>query len=285
MNRTYPLLRSKTLTSARLRGWPLPAHRSGDKNERGRILIVGGSQELPGPVTLCATAALRAGAGKLQIATSPAIAPQIGIAMPEALSVAFEKADPLMQHADAAVLGPGMDSDACATLLTRLLPLARGPVVLDAAALVCIGADPALVRGAGVGVVLTPHAGEMAALLQCERREVENGPVRALHAAVERFGAWIALKGERTWIAGPQSDLYCNTSGTAALATSGSGDTLAGIIGGLLARGTHPLHAIAWGVYVHAKAGERLKRETGAGFLARELPAQVPLIIRTIERG
>ena len=227
---------------------------------------------------MAGVAALRAGAGKLQIATAPETTTAIGCAVPEALVVPFDDAEQLAQRAHAIVFGPGMDGDPqCAQLLTRLAAVASVPMVLDAAALHVLGS-------AGVTIartsVLTPHAGEMADLLACDRAEVENDPEGALAACVQRHGATVVLKGERTYVAAPGSEIFCNKKGTIGLATSGSGDVLAGIIGGLLARGADPLQAALWGVYVHAHAGERLVKRNGIGFLAREIAAEVPAILR-----
>ena len=110
--------------------------------------------------------------------------------------------------------------------------------------------------------------------------EIQQHPQLAVRAACERFGAVVALKGEQTYITSPDGAVYCNRYGTVGLATSGSGDTLAGIIGGLAARGLAPLPATLWGVYLHAKAGEALMKEMGLGFLARELLAQIPPLMK-----
>ncbi len=275
--RTSP---SKTIAPDLLRAWRLPLH-GGDKDARGRVLVVGGSINLPGPIILAATAALRAGAGKLQVATAAEAVLGVGCTVPEALVVAFDDAAALAEHADAIVFGPGMsEGGECARLLANIASRTRAPVLLDAAALYTLnnGAAP-VPRNA----VLTPHAREMAALLGRDPESVERDPQEALLSAVQRFQATIALKGERTYIASPASEkIYCNESGTAGLATSGSGDVLAGIIGGLLARGAQPLQATVWGVYLHARAGERLMQRSGIGFLAREIAAEVPPIIREL---
>ncbi|HEY0034423.1 MAG TPA: NAD(P)H-hydrate dehydratase, partial [Devosia sp.] len=96
-------------------------------------------------------------------------------------------------------------------------------------------------------------------------------------------GAVVVMKGGQTHIASPQGEVWSSSHGNVGLATSGSGDTLAGIIAGLLARGASPLLAAQWGVFVHAEAGERLKREHGLlGYLAREIPAKVPAILQDL---
>jgi NAD(P)H-hydrate repair Nnr-like enzyme with NAD(P)H-hydrate dehydratase domain len=90
------------------------------------------------------------------------------------------------------------------------------------------------------------------------------------------------MKGATSYVADPSGALYRNDHGDVGLATSGSGDVLAGVIGGLLARGAEPLHAAAWGVALHARAGAALSARIGLGFLARELPAEVPPLMREL---
>lgn len=143
----------------------------------------------------------------------------------------------------------------CLTWLVRLLNGLRTNVVLDAAALACVGKRPRMLERATAKCVLTPHAGEMAALLSITRDRIERDPPTYALRAAKRFASVVALKGAQTFIATPSGELFCNKAGTVGLATSGSGDTLAGIIGGLLARGLSPLDATLWGVYAHAKAG------------------------------
>lgn len=275
-----PLHRSKALGAAQLRRWPLPLPHDGDKDDRGATLVIAGAKEMPGAAILCAESALRAGAGKLQIATDGVIAPYVGAAVPEALVTTFDEAPAYAQHADSVVLGPGMtDEKRCARLIARVATVARKGLVLDAAALAALGAAAGAFETHAAAAVLTPHAGEMASLLGVRKATVERDPARFAARAAARFRAVVALKGAQTYVAAPDGTLYCHTGGTVGLATSGSGDTLAGIIGGLLARGVEPLGAACWAVVVHARAGEALMKKTGVGFLARELLAEFPRLL------
>jgi len=281
------------LTPATLRGIPLPEpDESGSKEERGRILIVGGERENPGAMLLSGTAALRAGAGKLRLATVRSIAVALGIAIPEARVFGLDEtehgaidpaaADELLRVAggvDALVLGPGMIDEASASKLTgAVLARVDGPAVaLDAGAFPYLAANPdALLRLDGRAVI-TPHAGEMAKILGVEKAEVERDPLATARRAAEELGAVVALKGPDTFIAAPDGQAYRYANGGVGLATSGSGDVLAGIVGGLLARGADPLRAAAWAVYLHGEAGNALAAASGGiGYLARELPAEIP---------
>jgi ADP-dependent NAD(P)H-hydrate dehydratase len=289
--------RPQPVTPARLRRLPLPPlDPSADKEGRGRVLIAGGSAENPGGVLLAAEAALRAGAGKLQLATVEAIAIAAGMAIPEARVFAFPAAggegiDPgagkgiaeRADRVDALLIGPGLvDEDAAGRLAREVLKrIERPAVVLDAGALAALRADADALRALDGRAVLTPHAGEMAQLLGMEREAVEDDPLAAARQAVDAFGAVIALKGAETTVVAPGGAAFRYTRGGVGLGTSGSGDVLGGLVAGLLARGADPLRAAVWGVFLHGEAGNALARRQGAvGFLARELAGEVPRILR-----
>ena len=281
------------VTEALLRTHPLPDHDGGGSKEaRGTVLVVGGSVEVPGGALLAAVGALRAGAGKLQIATVRAAAVGMGLAVPEALvmglpeteagGIAPEAAERLAKratHADAVLIGPGMmDPDATAQLVAGLLDRLDGlAIVLDAGALHDLQARRDALRRHAGRVILTPHAGEMARLLDIPRAEVETDPLLAARHTASLLGCTVVMKGAQTHVVTPQGEAWLFQGGTIGLATSGSGDTLAGVVTGLAARGAPPLWAAIWGVYLHGTAGRRLMdRHGGVGFLARELLAEVP---------
>lgn len=288
------------LTADLLRGRPLPRHGDDDDKEgRGRVLVIGGSVEVPGAALLAAVGALRAGAGKLQIATCRSVAPNLGLVVPEALvvglpetaegGIAPDAAESLVARADrcdAVLLGPGMeDQPAVDALAAALIAGTRRPVlVLDAAALMGLRAHKDALRAHAGRVVLTPHAGEMAGLLGISRDEVVADQAGTARRAAAMLHAVVALKGGCTIIAAPDGRAWSYGGGGIGLATSGSGDTLAGIVTGLLARGTAPETALLWGVFLHGEAGNRLARTRGRiGFLARELLAEVPAIMASLE--
>jgi hydroxyethylthiazole kinase-like uncharacterized protein yjeF len=288
---------ARTLDEDAVRAWPLPALAHDiDKEARGRIVVVAGSREIPGAAVLAATAALRAGAGKLVIATAASVAPHMAFAMPEARVIALPETTAggfamqgvaLLHHclagADAAVIGPGLvDEEATCVFVAALLPLLAGrPVVLDALAM-----NAARTAGRfAEPVLLTPHAGEMAHLSGQSKESVLADPQAAALAAARRWNAVVAVKGAITLIATPQGRLWRHEGGNCGLATSGSGDTLAGAIAGLAARGATLEQACAWGVVLHAQAGERLAARLGpVGFLARELPAEMLAVMNALQR-
>lgn len=281
------------VTTEVLRGWPLPEPGEG-KESRGAVLVVGGALDTPGAVLLAGLAALRVGAGKLTIATPAPNAPALVVTVPEAgvtgLPVGSDGAiDPsaadivaeLIDGADAVVLGPGMRGPGASNeLLTRLLPaLGKGDqlTVLDAMGLTCGAYDAAACARIGSGVVATPNRKEAGILLDLEE-DANTASEGALAGRVaERLGAVVALRSN---IAAPDGRQWLDGSGTAGLGTSGSGDVLAGAIGGLAARGADPAQAAVWGAHLHAQAGERLAARVGrVGFLARELLDELPRVL------
>jgi ADP-dependent NAD(P)H-hydrate dehydratase len=279
-----------------LRAWQLPEP-TGGKNARGAILVIGGSGETLGAVLLAAEAALRAGAGKLQVATAESVAPLAAVALPEALVRALPQTDggairaaaadrvrDLAESAAAVLIGPGMaDAEETQGLVDRLLPHLRGPVALDALGLASVTADPDCLGHLQGRVVLTPNPTEMAYALHVEQPQIEEEPARATAELAERARAVVGLGGATSWIAAPGGRLWRDDSGGAGLGVSGSGDVRAGIVAGLLARGADPAQAAVWGSHLHGRAGERLAATVGRlGFLARELPAQVPAVVDEI---
>jgi len=284
------------VTPRLLRAWPLPLPSDdADKEGRGRVLVVAGAPELPGTAVLAATAALRAGAGKLRIATVGSIAAHVGIAVPEARVFALPETaggaiDPdaaeqlaqLSNACQATLLGPGLvETETIRRLLVRLLPeLRETVVVLDSEAMMAVGECHRELHALPTRAILTPHAGEMAGLLGIAKDDVLAEPVGTARRAADHFRAVIALKGAETVIASPGGEAWRNRSGNVGLATSGSGDTLSGIIAGLVARGADPAQATVWGVYLHGSAGDRLAERVGPlGFLARELLAEIPSLM------
>ncbi|HZF95327.1 MAG TPA: NAD(P)H-hydrate dehydratase [Allosphingosinicella sp.] len=279
-----------------LRRFPLPEHpEDSSKEDRGRLLVIAGSRELQGAAYLAGVAALRAGAGKLQIATAASIALHLGAAIPEARVIAHaetedgcvdpESIGPIVKwagSAQAVMIGCGMqDGPPLEKLLDALLECgADVPLVVDAAALGCLAPRAETLRAWRGGAVILPHAGEMAKLLDRTREAVEADPADAARTAAERFGVVALVKGPVSHIVAPDGRAFRFKGGGVGLATSGSGDTLAGIVGGFCARGADALTAALWGVYTHGEAGRILSEKVGrVGFLAREILDLVPQIV------
>ncbi|HEV7881833.1 NAD(P)H-hydrate dehydratase [Bradyrhizobium sp.] len=286
------------VTAELLRAHPLPRHdQESDKQARGRVLVIAGSAEVPGAALLAGLGALRAGAGILQIATCRSAASHLGVAMPEAMVVGCRETpaggiDPanaprlteLGSGCDAVLIGPGMtDEPAVAELTSELLKRLQTPVfALDASAFVTLKASE-MPSGRAGRIVVTPHSGEMAKFLNVQREQIDDAPLQAARRAAAALQAVVAMKGASTHVVAPDGEAWLSDNGSIGLATSGSGDTLAGILAGLLARGTHPPLATIWAVYMHGEAGRRLAKRNGTfGLLAREIPGEIPSIMQEL---
>ncbi|WAJ27020.1 NAD(P)H-hydrate dehydratase [Antarcticirhabdus aurantiaca] len=284
------------IDGAFLRSAPLPDPPPGaTKDERGTILIVGGARETPGAVLLAGIAALRAGAGKIQVATVASAATGLALALPEARVLALLETpegdiDPVSasalrrcaEKAHAIVVGPGMIDDDGARRIALALFEMNGDArfLIDAAALTGLRAEGHALRALGGRVAITPHAGEMATFLGREKQAVCDDPADAAGQAANVTGGAVAMKGGDTLVVEAGGSPRLCEGGGIGLATSGSGDVLAGLVGGFLARGAPPLLALQWGTFVHAEAGRRLTKSVGRlGFLAREIADMVPAIL------
>jgi hydroxyethylthiazole kinase-like uncharacterized protein yjeF len=283
----------QTLDSAWIAAHPLPVHGGGtDKNTRGHVVVVGGGRSVPGATRLTAEGALRAGAGKVQVATIVSAATPLGIAMPEIGIIPLDEDSEgeiggdvagrlrsALERCDTVVIGPGMMANTSVYALIDAVRAATVPfLILDAAAIAA--SEKAGPSTEDHHLILTPNHDEMGRLMACEVKIIRANAEMIARKAAERFGATVVLKGEATLIATAEGDLLHYAGGGVGLATAGSGDVLVGAIAGLLSRGASPLTASAWGVWLHGQAGRRLASDPGPiGFLARELPGEFPRLL------
>jgi hydroxyethylthiazole kinase-like uncharacterized protein yjeF len=276
-----------------LRGWPLPSPTSSEKHSRGVALVVAGGTETPGAALLAAEAALRAGCGKVRIATVSSVAAALAVQLPEARVYGFDStpsqnlsadaapeiAD-LAAEADATLIGSGFTDPADAeALVTALLPALRGPVVLDALASAYVDTHRDLAE-VEAPCVLALNPSEIAQVLGLDVATAQHDPAAAAGRLARESGAVVLLGGESKLVALPGGPDYLVTAGGPGLATAGSGDVQAGLVVGLLARGAEPAQAAVWAAWLHGAAGDRLADRAGAfGLLARELAAEVPSLL------
>ncbi len=256
-------------------GWLPHAGLMDHKGRRGHVIIIGGMPGMRGAGRLCANAALRAGAGLVTLATAGDVIADDSV-MTKALATNLGD---LIHNKSAIVIGPGLgQSEPAAGWLGEVL--ASGvPAVLDADALNLMAGIVEAVRQAAGPVVL-------ARLLGITVPEVEADRLAAARALASRAHAVVVLKGARTIVCdGTLDDDYCsiNPTGGPELATGGSGDVLAGVIGALLAQGVSAADAARAGVYVHGLAGEQLAEEHGRrGVVSSDLPLAIAGVLKTI---
>jgi NAD(P)H-hydrate epimerase len=256
------------------------------KGRRGHVLVIGGSPGMRGAGRLAASAVLRAGAGLCTLATEGDLEAPDSV-MTRSLPAGGPIAELLAGKA-AVVIGPGLGHTPSAAARVAEVLAADVPAVLDADALNVLAADPAAIAGAAGPIVITPHPGEAARLLGTTSAAIEVDRIAAARAIAAKTRAVVVLKGARTLVCdGTSGDALCsvNPTGGPALATGGSGDVLAGVIGALLAQGLSAGDAARAGVFVHGAAGDALAQRHGdRGVLSSDLPEAIATSIRSLAR-
>jgi hydroxyethylthiazole kinase-like uncharacterized protein yjeF len=240
---------------------PVPSGES-DKYRRGVVGIVAGSARYPGAAVLAVAGALRGGAGAVRYVGPGGDA--VIARYPETL--VHEGPPSKAGRVQAWAVGPGLGGDPeVASEVADLLASADVPVLIDADGLRLL--DASAVRARTAPTLLTPHAGEAAALLGVDRAEVESGRLAAVRELASRYGATVLLKGSTTVIAGPDpaTPVRVNATGTPWLATAGTGDVLTGLSGSLLAAGLAPRDAASAGAYLHGLAARLAARGAPVG--------------------
>ncbi|MDP3063887.1 MAG: NAD(P)H-hydrate dehydratase [Chloroflexota bacterium] len=285
--------------AGRLPQRPLDAH----KGSFGRLLVVAGSRNYVGAAVLAAGGAYRAGAGLVTIATPESIYPIVAgsaleathLPLPESSpgQVAVVAADLVREHApqyEALVVGCGMGQSAeTRAFLERLLladPPLDKPVILDADALNNLAQIARWHERLRCRAVLTPHPGEMARLTGLSAGDIQSKRWETAQEWARRWGQVVVLKGAFTVVASPAEGLAVSPFANPALASAGTGDVLAGAIGGLLTQGLSPFEAACCGVYLHAAAGERVRVQVGdSGLLASDLLPWIAQAARALRSG
>ncbi|MFN8617915.1 MAG: NAD(P)H-hydrate dehydratase [Dehalococcoidia bacterium] len=271
-----------------------------NKGTFGKVLVVGGSRRYIGAVQLAATAAYRAGAGLVTVAAPEPVIDRIAGALAEATwlpqragedgALPGETAKSLRNEWPtfrSAVVGPGMgDTPETRALIWAALPdladLECGAVI-DADALNTLSSMADASERVPANAVLTPHPGELARLLQTTVADVQARRLEIAGEAAAKFGCTVVLKGAHSVIASADGRVSLSPFANPLLATAGSGDVLAGMIGGYLAQGARPFEAACLGVYLHGAAGEVLREEMGtAGLLASEIARALPRVVKDI---
>jgi len=271
----------------------------GHKGIFGHLLVVAGSTGKTGAGILAAEAGLRSGAGLVTLACPASLNVIFEVKLTEVMTAPLpdaggeltgEALPELTLHCEgkqALCVGPGLGTGTPVSALIRgLLAATDLPLVLDADGLNVLASNGKLFRHRAVPAVLTPHPGEMARLLNLPVATVMADRLGIARQFAVEHGVVLVLKGVQTVIAAPDGTLYLNGSGNPALATGGTGDVLAGLIGGLLAQGLDPVSAAVLGVFWHGYAADGLLDTIGdAGMLASDLLRALPTARRVLLQG
>ena len=263
------------------------------KGSYGRLLAAVGSDGMPGAARLCAEAALRCGVGLLTVATPRAAYSIVAATLPEATYLPLEGGETDrerlhagMDAATAAVIGCGLGrSKEAQELVWDLLTYGDIPLVLDADGINILALHIDRLKTVRRPLVLTPHPGEMARLTGLSAEEIQKDRAAVARAFADNYGVTLVLKGHGTLIASPGSPLLRNPTGNPGMATGGSGDVLAGMIGSFLAQGMDPPTAALCGAYLHGLAGDRAAaRLSQHALLPRDLIAELGGLFSELEQ-
>ncbi|ATW25577.1 NAD(P)H-hydrate dehydratase [Candidatus Formimonas warabiya] len=267
------------------------------KGSFGHVLVIGGAPGMTGAVTLAATAAVRSGAGLVTAAVPAGLSSVMAMKLTEAMSLSLPETGSGTLSLSALgviekaagnkviVLGPGLSrQQETQDLVRSFLANIPCPVVLDADGLFALSGCQDFIKNSSYPVVLTPHPGEMARLLGVSSGEIQANRREIVEKAAREWQAVLVLKGAKTVVATPEGNLYVNPTGNPGMATGGSGDVLAGMIGALLAQGMKAEHAAAVAVYLHGAAGdEGARRGSQASLTAGDIIDYLPLIFQRLE--
>jgi NAD(P)H-hydrate repair Nnr-like enzyme with NAD(P)H-hydrate dehydratase domain len=252
---------------------PLP-DLSGSKDERGTIMVIGGPATCPGAAVLAGLGALRVGAGRVQLVVDPEVAPPVGVTLPEALVLGWDRrgtAPPAvlerLADVEVALVGSGcqqVDPEAVAHIAAHT----SATMILDAGAL---GAAATLGHPALVMAPNLPEAAELA--------EDESADVSQLACMLaDRLGAPVAVRGRESAVSDGM-DTWWFGDAPPGMGTPGSGDVCMGVLAGMLSTGLAPIGALGWAVRLHADAGHHLASHTPAGYLARDVARALPSVL------
>ncbi|HET8942213.1 MAG TPA: NAD(P)H-hydrate dehydratase [Rudaea sp.] len=263
---------TRLMVMRRMMRWLPPRQRDANKGIFGHVLAVGSDAGMGGAIRLSSEAALRVGAGLVSVATRPENVAPMNAARPELMArgvVAVAQLAPLLERADVVAIGPGLgDSEWAKTLWQTALDAGK-PTVLDADGLNLLASHP---RRLPQPVVITPHPGEAARLLECDSATIQRDRFAAVIELARRFRAVTVLKGAGSLVAHPEGGVLVCPWGNPGMASAGMGDVLTGVIAGLLAQGLNCWRAARLGVALHAQAGDAAAAEAGqAGLLASDL--------------
>ena len=271
--------------------------RASTKFAAGSVLVCGGSRGLTGAPCLASESAMRAGAGYvtafvpaalnsifearlLEVMTAP-LPDEDASLTPAGVAQVLDRAE----RADSLVLGPGLGrADGALEFARTLARTVRLPLLLDADGLNAHAGALGSLASRSAPTVLTPHAGELARLLESDTAAVGARRLHSAREAAAAAQAIVVLKGDDTLVAAPDGRVAVNRGGSAALATAGSGDVLSGLIGAYLAKRMDPFHAACAGVLVHSRAGLLTAREIGPeGVIASDVIAALPRARTSLE--
>ncbi|MBI3765551.1 MAG: NAD(P)H-hydrate dehydratase, partial [Ignavibacteriales bacterium] len=271
------------------------------KHSVGKIFILAGSRGLTGAAAMASSSAMRAGAGAVVLGTPvsvyPILAKKVTEVMVEPLpetpdgTLAASSYDIIQKHlqwADILILGPGISRNSeTSELVWQLVSQCDKPMLIDADGLNILSQKLSILKKHGrKEIIITPHTGELSRLIGMPSEEIERDRVEIARKVARQFTLTLVLKGAPTVTASEDGKVYINSTGNPGMATAGSGDVLAGLIGGLWAQGMKRTEAAYAGVFLHGLAGDRARQVFGEkSLMATDIQEQLPKVLLDLEGG
>jgi NAD(P)H-hydrate epimerase len=270
------------------------------KGQAGHVAILAGSPGKTGAAAMTALAAVRGGAGLVTLMAPQSLNPIFEVKITEPMTLPLQETDAHSVSMDAfdeimdflsnkhcLAVGPGVSlHPETQELVRKLIVTSPCPVVADADALTALTGHCEILKQALSSIVITPHPGEMARLLDVSTTDIQSDRLGVAEKFAKDFGVVVVLKGHRTVVADPSGRMAINTTGNPAMASGGMGDILTGLIGSLLAQGLDPFEAACVGVFVHGLAADRIVEKRGwgtRGLAATDLLEEIPAVLKELE--
>jgi len=297
----YANLQTELLEAESIQNWLPPRPATSHKGSFGHLLVVAGSHGLSGAALLCARGAMRSGAGLVSLAAPERLQTIFATALPEAMTIPLPTSDAgqvtpndlrsiltAARDKSAMVLGPGLGQDnGTGEVVAELYHQLEIPLVVDADGLNLLAKRGTDLSDAPAPRILTPHPGEMSRLTGTSVARIQSDRLGTAREFATLHKIFLVLKGNGTVIASPEGKLAINVTGNPLLATGGSGDVLAGLLGGLLSQGLSPWESAALAIFVHGRAADRRLEldRISSGLLASELADQVPWVMAELRNN
>jgi NAD(P)H-hydrate epimerase len=285
------------LTKDRIKSYLFPRVADAHKGTTGHLLVVAGSSGKTGAASMTSISALRAGAGLVTLGIAKSLNPILEAQILEAMTSplpeirqgvlsesAFDAIQELMIGKKCLAIGPGLGQAAeTKKLVRKIIQECQIPMVIDADGLNNLAGQMQIIKSASAPIVLTPHPGEMARLLDTTVGSIQQDRINSARSAAVALNVHVVLKGARTVIGHPDGRVFINPTGNPGMASGGMGDVLTGIIAGYIVQGYSPKTAAHIGAYLHGAAADCLAKSMGPyGYLAGEVMNSVPGEIKKI---
>lgn len=275
-----------------VKGMMLPRPKDCHKGTCGRVLVIAGSTGLTGAAVMASQAALRAGAGIVSLACAESLNTIFEIKLTEVMTIPVVEAEKgcigigalafLLEKAtqyDVVVIGPGLGRhESTMELVREFVRQTETPLIIDADGLYAFRGQCHLLKDCRHVPVLTPHLGELAALLNISVKELLQDRCNIIEKTAEENNVILVAKSEETMVAYPDGRLYITTVGNPGMATAGSGDVLAGTIAGVYCQTRGKCAPLA-GVYIHGRAGDMAYEKNGNGLIATDMIGNIGRVL------